>query len=215
MSEKQSMLDRLRDALVNFDFEGVQKMCKDALSLGISPVEIVTEGLGRGLTIVGERYEKREYFLSELVMAGETMKKAMEILDPLMSGTNQTSLGCVIIGTVEGDLHDIGKNIVSTLLKATGFNVDDIGVDAPAARFVEKCRAAGECILGMSALLSVSMPEIGKVMTELERKGLRGQTRVIIGGAAVTEEFGKQAKVDATARDAILGVEICKRWSRK
>jgi len=209
------MLDRLRDAIVNFDLEGVQKICKDALSSGIPPVEIITEGLGRGLTIVGERYEKQEYFLFELVMAAETMKKAMEILDPLMSGMQETLLGRVIIGTVEGDLHDIGKNIVSTLLKAAGFTVDDIGVDVPATRFIDKCQTAGESILGMSALLSVGLPEIGKVVTGLEKAGLRDHTRVIIGGAAVTEELGRRMKVDAAVGDAILGVETCKRWSER
>jgi methanogenic corrinoid protein MtbC1 len=207
------MLDRLRDAILNFDVEGVQRTCKDALFLGISPVEIVTEGLGRGLAVVGERYEKREYFLSELVIAGEAMKRAMEILDPLMSHTGQPSVGNLIIGTVKGDLHDIGKNIVSTLLKAAGFMVRDLGTDVPTAKFGKECQAAGKCILGVSALLSVSIQEIGNVVAELEKAGLRKQTRIIIGGAAVTEEFGKQERVDATARDAILGVEICKAWS--
>jgi 5-methyltetrahydrofolate--homocysteine methyltransferase len=215
LSEKEVVLDRLRDMIVNFNLKGVQATCRDAISLGISPGEIVSEGLGRGLAIVGERYEKQEFFLSELVMAGETMKKAMEVLDPVISGAEGLSVGNVVIGTVKGDLHDIGKNIVSTLLRAAGFRVRDLGVDVPAAQFVKECQTAGRCILGMSALLSVSMPEIGNVVTELEKAGLRGHTQIIIGGAAVTEEFGREAKVDATARDAVLGVEICKSWSRK
>jgi len=213
LPENQTMLDRLRDAILNFQIEEVQKTCKDALSLGMSPVDIVTKGLGLGLAVVGERYEKREYFLSDLVMAGETMKKAMEVLDPLINSTEHPSLGHVVIGTVKGDLHDIGKNIVSALLKGAGFKVRDLGIDVPAAQFVKECQAAERCILGMSALLSVSMPEVGNVVAELEKARLREQTRVIIGGAAVTEEFGRQIKVDAIARDAILGVEICKGWS--
>jgi 5-methyltetrahydrofolate--homocysteine methyltransferase len=212
-AKKRELFEKLRDSVVSFDIEGVQKAAKEALDAGIPPTEIISEGLKKGLDIVGEKYEKKEYFLAELIMAGETMKEAMKVIEPYMIGSGMRPSGRVVIGTVKGDLHDIGKNIVITLLKAAGFEVIDLGVDVPASRFVDEVKRAGRCILGMSALLSVSMPEMRTVINELKKAGLRDTTKVIIGGAVITEEFGRSIGADAAARDAVKGVEICKTWA--
>jgi 5-methyltetrahydrofolate--homocysteine methyltransferase len=213
VANEEGILAKLRDAMVSLDVEGVQKASKEALDAGIGPRQIVSEGLKKGLDIIGDKYEKQEYFLAELVMAGETMREAMRVIEPYMKESDLRSTGKVVIGTVKGDLHDIGKNIVTTLLKAAGFEVSDLGVDVPASGYVHEVKKKGKCILGLSALLSVGMPEIENVITKLKETGIRDSTRVIIGGAVVTEQFGKGIGADATARDAVKGLEICKSWA--
>ena len=211
-SEERQILDRLRDSVINLDIDGVQKACKDVLATGIEPYKAIIEGMAEGMDTVGRKYEEKVYFLAELIMAGEVMREGMKILEPHLKSGDLKDKGRVVIGTVEGDLHDIGKNIVITLLRATGFEVIDLGVDVPAKKFVEAIRKHEPDILGMSALLTTTMKQMESVINEIEKTGLRGKVKTIIGGAPITPEFAEKIGADAAARDAVKGANICKRW---
>jgi len=210
--KEEKILKRLQDCIVNLDIDGIGKAAQDALDAGISPVRAVTEGMAKGMDIVGQKYEAKEYFLAELIMAGEVMKEGMKVLEPHLKGIDVRTLGKVAVGTVRGDLHDIGKNIVATLLGAAGFDVIDLGVDVTPEQFVEAVRTQKPKIIGMSALLTVTMPEMENVVKELKKAGLRGQVKIIVGGAPLTEDYAKKIGADAYASNAVAGVTICKKW---
>jgi len=209
---KKDILRKLRACIVNLDIEGIKQACKDALAERIPPIKIVTEGMAKGMDIVGQKYEAREYFLAELIMAGEVMKEGMKILEPHLKDVEVKRLGRVVLGTVKGDLHDIGKNIAATLMGSAGFDVIDLGVDVSAEKFMESVRTHKPRILGLSALLTVTMPEMENILKELEKADLRNQVKVIVGGAPLTEEYAKKIGADAYAPDAVAGVNICKKW---
>jgi 5-methyltetrahydrofolate--homocysteine methyltransferase len=210
--KRKEILNRLRECIVNLDIEGIKQACQNALAAGIPPLEAVTEGMAKGMDVVGEKYEAREYFLAELIMAGEVMKEGMKILEPYLKEAKIEKLGKVVLGTVRGDLHDIGKNIVATLLGAAGFEVIDLGVDVPAEKFLETVRTQKPDILGMSALLTATMSEMENVIRELEKAGQRDKVKVIVGGAPLTEEYAKKIRADAYAPDAVACVNMCKKW---
>jgi len=212
MVREEEILSKLRDAIVNLDIEGVQKACREAIDAGIPAYKAVTDGMAKGMEIVGEKYENGEYFLAELIMAGETMKEGMKVLEPYLKGGEARVLGKVVIGTVKGDLHDIGKNIVVTLLTAAGFEVIDLGVDVPPEKFVEAVKKNNPDIVGMSALLTTTMIEMENVIKVLKEAGLRDKVKIIIGGAPITQEYAEKIGADAAARDAVEGVNICKTW---
>jgi len=210
MSEE--MLRKLTDAIVRLDAEGVEKACKAALAAGIPPAKVL-EGMVRGMDVVGQKYENREYFLAELMMAGEVMKEGVKILEPHLKGEKRRLPGKVVIGTVRGDLHDIGKDLAKTLLETAGFEVLDLGVDVAPEAFVETVQKQRPDIVAMSALLTVSLGEVENTVRALEKAGLRRKVRIIIGGASVSEQFGKRAGVDAVAVDAVQGARICREWT--
>jgi len=212
MVREEEILSKLRDAIVNLDIEGVQKACRGAIDAGIPAYKAVTDGMAKGMEIVGEKYENGEYFLAELIMAGETMKEGMKVLEPYLKGGEVKKIGKVVIGTVRGDLHDIGKNIVVTLLNAAGFGVIDLGVDVPPEKFVEAVKQNNPDIVGMSALLTTTMIEMENVIKALKEAGLRDKVKIIIGGAPITQEYAEKIGADAAARDAVEGVNICKLW---
>ena len=214
MVDEREILDRLRDSIVNFDIEGVREACKDAVESGIPPYRAVIDGMAKGMEIVGQKYEANEYFLAELIMAGETMKEGMKILEPHLKAGDVKATGRVVVGTVKGDLHDIGKNIVVTLLKAAGFDVIDLGIDVPAEKFVEAVKNNSPDIVAMSALLTTTMTEMENIIKELEKAGLRDKVKVIIGGAPITPDYARKIGADAAAKDAIEGVKICKEWCK-
>lgn len=208
----ESLLEALRDNLVNLDFEGVRKAAEDAVKAGLPPVKAVTDGLAEGLRIVGEKFERREYFLSELVVAAEVMKEGMSIIQPHIKGEGVKAKGKVVLATVQGDNHDIGKSLVATLLRASGFNVVDIGVDVSTPKIVEVVKEEKPQILGLSALLTVTMTEMGEVIKGLKAAGLRERVKVIVGGSPVTKEFAEKIGVDYRAADAVDGVNKCVEW---
>jgi len=212
MGKEEEILAKLRDAIVNLDIEGVQKACKEAIEAGIPAYKAITDGMAKGMEIVGEKYENNEYFLAELIMAGETMKEGMKVLEPYLKSGDVKTAGKIVIGTVRGDLHDIGKNVVVTLLGAAGFDVIDLGVDVPPEKFVEAVKQNNPDIVGMSALLTTTMIEMENIIKALKEAGLRDKVKIIIGGAPITEEYAKKIEADAAARDAVEGVNICKSW---
>ena len=211
MTEKD-ILNKIINSIANLDIQNVPKLCEEALTEGISPTKIITNGLVKGLAIVGEKYEAKEYFIPELIVVGESIKNAMKILEPHIKTGELIKMGKVIIGTVHGDLHDIGKNLLKIYLEADGFEVIDLGNDVPKEKFIEAIKTEKPLILGMSALTTFTIPEMEKIIKALKKAGLRDQVKIIIGGAPVTQDFAKMIEADAYARDVIEGVKICKRW---
>lgn len=205
-------MSKIRDAIVNLDIDNIQRYCVEAIEAGIPAYDVVMKGMSKGMEVVGEKYERNEYFLAELIMAGEVMKEGMKVLEPHLKSSEMKKVGKVVIGTVRGDLHDIGKNIVVTLLSAAGFDVIDLGVDVPPEKFVEAVKEYKPDIVGMSALLTTTMIEMENVVRALKEAGLRNKVKIIIGGAPITKEYAEKIGADAAARDAVEGVNICKTW---
>jgi len=212
MSSEEEILAKLRDAIVNLDIEGVQKAANEALESGIPAYRAVIEGMAKGMEIVGQKYEDGEYFLAELIMAGETMKEGLAVLEPYLKAGDIKTAGKIVIGTVRGDLHDIGKNVVVTLLKASNFDVIDLGVDVSPEKFVEAVKEHDPDIVAMSALLTTTMIEMESVIKSLKEAGLRDKVKVIIGGAPITPEYAEKIGADAAAKDAVEGVRVCSEW---
>jgi len=215
MPSEKEILGKLRDAIVNLDIEGVKKASEEAISSGMPAYKAVIEGMAKGMEIVGQKYEDGEYFLAELIMAGETMKEGMTVLEPYLKTGDIKSAGKVVIGTVKGDLHDIGKNVVVTLLKAANFEVVDLGVDVSAEQFVEAVKKNSPDIVAMSALLTTTMIEMESIIKALQKAGLRKKVKIIIGGAPITPEYAKKIGADAAAKDAVEGVRTCTEWMKK
>jgi len=210
--KKKEILNMLRECIVNLNIEEIKQTCQDALAVGIPPVKAITEGMAEGMNIVGERYEAGEYFLSELIVAGEVMKEGMKVLEPHLKKAEIKKLGKVVLATVKGDIHDIGKNIVATLLDAAGFEVIDLGVDVSAEKFLETVRTQNPDILAMSALVTTTMPEMENVIKKLAKAGQRKKVKVIVGGAPLTEGYAEIIGADGYSSDALAGVNICKKW---
>jgi 5-methyltetrahydrofolate--homocysteine methyltransferase len=212
MSEKEKILASLRDAIVNLDIDGAKKSAKDAIAAGMPAYVAVVDGMAKGMEVVGQKYEDGEYFLAELIMAGEVMKEGMSVLDPYLKAGDIKSAGKVIIGTVRGDLHDIGKNVVITLLKAANYDIVDLGVDISAQAWVDAVKEHKPDIIAMSALLTTTMIEMESVVKKLKKSGLRDSVKIIIGGAPITPEYAKKIGADAAAKDAVEGVRRCNTW---
>jgi corrinoid protein of di/trimethylamine methyltransferase len=211
-SEQAQALSAVQQHLIAFDGPRLAVAVGVALKAGLAPFAIVTHGLAEGMAEVGRRYEAGEFFLPQLVMAGATMRAGMEMLAPLLQGgAAGASKGTVVIGTVQGDMHDIGKNIVRTLLEAAGFAVHDIGVDRSAAHFVEQAHARGADIVALSALLTTTMQHMASVIDALREAGLRPPVRVMVGGAPISQEFADRIGADGYAPDAVKAVREAER----
>ncbi len=212
--DKQQILIEISEAVTNFDADRAAELCRTAIVMGVPPYEIIVDGMSKGMDAVSKRYENGDYFLSELVMAGETMKQALEVVEPHLVKEGGKSRGTVVIGTVQGDLHDIGKHIFGNLLRGAGFRVVDLGFDVSPASFADEVEKTKPEILGMSALITTTMTSMADTIEELKRRGLREKVKVIIGGAAVDVAYAAAIGADAAARDAVEGVSICKEWTK-
>jgi len=211
----EAELGKIAERVVQLDLEGVKALTQKLLTVGVAPYRMVSEGLSEGMEKVGLKYEKGEYFLAELMMAAAVMKEAMKILEPYLKMEETKKEGKVVIGTVRGDLHDVGKNIFISLLQGAGFEVTDLGVDVPSERFVKAVSQYRPDILGMSALITTTMEEMGIVIQALEDVGLRKTVKVILGGTPITPEFGEEVGADAAVNDAMEGLRICRMWVKK
>lgn len=185
------------------DIQGTIEEVKRALDENIPPFEIVKNGLSAGMDKIGEKYETKEYFLSELSLAAYIMKGAMELLEPRMKASRERSLGRFLIGTVKGDLHDIGKNFVSMMLTSAGFEVHDLGVDVPDEKFLQKATEIKGDFVGMSSLLTTTMLSMRSVIEVLKKNGIREKLKIFVGGAAVTQSFANEIGADYYAKDAM------------
>ena len=201
------MLEEIYHNVVTGDADGVAEGVQQALAVGHTPVEILNQSLIPAMTKMGHRYEYGECFVPEMLIAARAMEKGMAVLKPRLVETNAKLLGRVVLGTVRGDLHDIGKNLVGMMLAGAGFEVIDLGVDVQAERFVEAVRLHRPDFLGISTLLTTTMSGISTVIEALNKAGLRHQVLVMVGGAPLTQEFANQVGADFFATDAALAAK--------
>jgi len=213
LSSKSEVIEKLRTAVLELDVDRVKAAAEEAVRLEIDPIEAIEDGLSRGVRTIGERFAAGEAFLTELVMAGEAMKAGVEILRPvlLQKKLQRKSAGVVVIGTVRGDIHDIGKNIVAVLLEAADFEVNDLGVDVAPDRFVSKTKDSSAQIVAMSALLTVSTPEQKNTIEALKKADIRKKVKVAIGGAAVTPEWAREIGAEGYSDNAVDAVELVRK----
>lgn len=205
-------LHQLQEAVVIGDPEQARKLAAEALAAGIGPLVAVDQALNPGMQIVGDKFERGEYFIPDLMMSAEAMKAAMAVFEPelIKSQTHREVLGTVVIGTVQGDIHEIGKSLVATMLSATGFEVHDLGVDVPAEKFVHQVQETGANVVGLSALLTTTMRNQEAVIQALHAAGLRDQVKVVIGGAPASPEWAETIGADAYAENANDAVGVVK-----
>ncbi len=194
------IFNKLRDRVLNLDPEGVKQLTHEALELGIAPQEIIAKGLAPGMQDVGEGYEQHKYFVPELLLSAKAMHAAIEILRPHLLASATASAGVVVIGTVQGDIHQIGKNIVAVVLEGNGFEVHDLGEDVPPAKFIEKAIELNADIVAMSALISTAVSKMVETVSRLKEQNFKGQ--IIVGGAALTKESAQFMGADVYAVDA-------------
>ena len=203
-------LEEIKDLIIRVsDVEEIKETVDRTLKSGVDPLEILNT-LNQALDEVGRRYEKGEYFLSELIMAGVLSTEVTNLLEPHLIRSRRRSLGKVVIGTVRGDIHDIGKNILVMMLRSAGFDVVDLGVDVPAENFANAIEEKQANILGLSALLTSSMDEMKKVIETIENRGFRNRVKIVVGGRPLTREFAKEIGADGYAKDAVEGVKVVK-----
>lgn len=205
MTSPVDPLQTLTQAMINLDVDLVKTQAQDAVTQGIASQDIITS-LGNGMQVVGERFGSGEYFLSELIWAGQIMKEAMEIISPTLTATDTASQGKIVFATVEGDLHDIGKNIAISMLQSAGFKVIDLGVDVPAARIVETAKAEEADIIALSALLSFVEPYVIKTVQAIRDSEIGETVLILLGGRILDKGKAEEFGADAFARDAWEGV---------
>ena len=186
-----------------------------ALSKGLSTTEIVERGVRPGLEMVGKKYETGEYFLSELLYAGSLVSDLLAMLKPSMGDQLLERKGAIVLGTVRGDIHDIGKNIFKMLADTAGFEVHDLGVDVESSAFIAEIRTSSPKVLGLSALLTTTLAEMKNTVDALRAADVRGGLKVLLGGNAVKREFASEIGADAAALDVVEGLETCKMWVKK
>ena len=203
-------MKQISEAIVQLKWDEIATLTNEAVEAGIPALEIINQGLVPGMTVVGTKFREGEIFLPEVLLSAKTMKTAMEILLPILSQQNASFVGRVAIGTVAGDIHDIGKNIVISMLQGNGFEVMDLGVDITPERFVEVVNNNDLQILGLSALLTSTMPMLDATVEALEKAGLRQKTKVIIGGAPVTQAYADRIGADGYGADAVAAVELAR-----
>jgi len=204
-------LSLLSQAIDGGDREKTVQLTTEALGAGTNPQEIITHGLQAGMAIVGEKFSNGEYFLPDMLMAARAMKAALEVLKPSLEETGIPTIGKVVIGTVEGDMHDIGKNVVATFLSGNGFEVFDLGLNVSVQNFIDEVKEKKPDILGMSALLTTTMPVMSKVIKALEEIGMRSSVKVIVGGAPVTQDYANYIGADGYAHDGGKAVPACRK----
>jgi methylmalonyl-CoA mutase cobalamin-binding domain/chain len=206
------MIDKLEYSIINLDIERATDACKELVKSSMVPIDEIFRAIGRALDVVGQKYEEGEYFLSELIMAGEVVKEGLKLIEPIFKRDEKVAIATVVLATVRGDLHDIGKNIFAMLLQSSGFKVIDLGIDISAENIVKAVRKNNAEILGLSFLLTTTLSEIENVIGELNKAGLRDKVKVIVGGAALNEDVVDKNDVDAWGKTAVDGLRICRRW---
>ncbi len=205
-----SVLDSIANAVIAGDEEQTPKLIEQALASGLSAKEILEKGLLTGMAEVGRRFRECEYFIPEVLISAGAMKEGMQVLRPQMMSQGVKAAATAVIGTVKGDLHDIGKGLVATMLEGAGFEVIDLGVDVSADKFVQACRERPVQLVAVSALLTTTMQEIGNVVKQVKQE-LSPAPKVIIGGAPVTQSYADEIGADGYGRDAATGAEVAKK----
>ena len=206
------MAEDLVNTLADLKEQEVIKIVKDRLSAGEDPLKILGDAR-KGMEIVGKRFADSEYFIPDLVYSGEILKAVTELVKPKMANAVEVKkLGKIVFGTVAGDIHDIGKDIVVFMLDVNGFEVHDLGVDVPAQKFVEKIKESGAPIVGLSGFLALAFDSMKETIEAIKTAGLRDKVKVMIGGGQITEEIKRYTGADAYGKDAMTGVSLAKKW---
>lgn len=204
-------LAKLYDAILNGDAKTAAQVTKEALAENADPMEVVTRYLIPAMDEVGRRFESEEYFVPELLLSARAMKSAMELIRPLLAARGTEPLGRVVIGTVKGDLHDIGKNLVASMLEGGGFEVIDLGADVPPEKFVEAVQTRKVDIVALSALLTVTMPAMKTTIEALRAAGVRERVKVLVGGAPLTQRYADEIGADGYGENASVAVTLARR----
>ena len=208
----EELYKEMAQSIIDGESEQAVALAEKSIELKMHPLDTITKGFVVGVNYIGDQFGKGEAFLPELVMAGEAMKAAVAVLEPelLKLGESRELMGRVVLATVEGDIHEIGKTLVGTMLSASGFEVFDIGVDAPAEKIIGKALEVNADIIGMSALLTTTMVRQRQVIEELDKEGLRPRIKVMVGGAPITKDWAEKIKADGTSEDAVGAVKLAK-----
>ncbi len=204
-------LSRLYDAVVNGDTKTAVAVTQEALAENADPMELVTRYMIPAMNEVGRRFEAEEYFVPELLLSARAMKSAMELIRPLLTARGAQPVGRVVIGTVKGDLHDIGKNLVASMLEGGGFQVIDLGADVPPEKFVEAVQQHNAEIVALSALLTVTMPAMKTTIEALKAAGIRDRVKVMVGGAPLTQKYADEIGADGYGENASVAVSLARR----
>lgn len=205
-----SDIEQVREAVIDGDARGTVARIEAAIAAGDDPERILHDGLIAGMTEVGKLYEEGEYFVPEMLISARAMSAALAVLKPLLAAGGVESAGKVVIGTVRGDLHDIGKSLVVMMLEGAGFEIVDLGIDVAPERFVEAVRAENPHLVALSALLTTTMMNMGEVIRALEAAGVRDTVRVMIGGAPISQSFANQIGADGYSADAASASELAR-----
>jgi 5-methyltetrahydrofolate--homocysteine methyltransferase len=207
-------LQQLREAIIRGDAQSAANVVREALATQADPVELVQKFMVPAMDEVGRRFECQDYFVPELLLSARAMKKALELIRPLLAERGAPSAGRVVIGTVKGDLHDIGKNLVASMLEGAGFEVFDLGVDVSPQKFVAEAQSKKAQVVALSALLTTTMPSMQLVVDELKKAGIRDSVRIMIGGAPVTQQYADQIGADGYSDNASAAVGLARRLVR-
>jgi 5-methyltetrahydrofolate--homocysteine methyltransferase len=202
-----AVLGKMAESLIAGNIDEVVNLTKEALDEGTAPADILDNGLLAGMDVVGQRFKAEEMFIPEVLRCAKCMHGAMEILRPLLAETGAESIGTLIIGTVKGDLHDIGKNLVGMMFEGAGFNVVDLGIDNEPHAFVDAIKEHNARLIGMSALLTTTMPKMIETINAIQEAGIRDQVKIMVGGAPITAAFAEEIGADGYASNAASAVE--------
>jgi 5-methyltetrahydrofolate--homocysteine methyltransferase len=208
--EIMSIYEEIADAVVKGQADEVKDLIQKGLSKEISAEDLLNNGLVTGMNVVSVKFKNNEFFIPEVLVSARAMTSGLDILKPLLAEANVKAKGTVVMGTVKGDLHDIGKNIVGMMLQGAGFEIIDLGADVPKEKFVEQAQQQGVNIVGMSALLTTTMIYMKEIIQALKAAGLREKVKVIVGGAPVTQAYADQIEADGYAPDAASAVDLTK-----
>jgi 5-methyltetrahydrofolate--homocysteine methyltransferase len=201
------LLGKMAESLIAGKIDEVVNLTREALDGGATPADILDQGLLAGMDVVGQRFKAEEMFIPEVLRCAKCMHGAMEILRPLLAETGAKSIGTLIIGTVKGDLHDIGKNLVGMMFEGAGFDVVDIGIDKEPQVFVDAIKQHNATLIGMSALLTTTMPKMGETINAIKEAGIRDQVKILVGGAPITAAFAEEIGADGYASNAASAVD--------
>lgn len=207
----KTLLDEIKSKIIDMDIENVVKLTQKALDEGLSAPEILNQALIPAMKVVGDEYERGERFIPEMLFSANSMKKAMDLLRPLLVKSGIKMKGKVVIGTVKDDIHDIGLNLVAMMLEGAGFDVYNLGTDVPSEEFVEAVKEHEADLVGMSALLATTMPNMTNVIEALSENGLRDKVKVMIGGAPVSQDYADEIGADGYGPDAFSAVRLAER----
>lgn len=204
-------LDEIKEAVIDGKHKEIEDLVKAAIENNVDTSRIVNDGMIAAMDVVGKRFSENKIFVPEMLVSAFTMKKGLALINPLLKGRENESKGTIIMCTVKGDIHDIGKNLVIMMLEGAGFHVVDLGVDLTVGKLIQTVEKMKPDILGLSALLTTTMPEMRKVIEGLKARELRDRVKVMIGGAPVNATFAEKIGADAYGKDAVEAVEICRR----